>query len=699
MKLIRKKLPVMLQAEKGECGLVCVAMIAAFHGLKTDLATLRLNFPLGIGGATLNRILGIAQELELSARALRLELEDLRQLTLPAILHWNLNHFVVLKALTRRYAIIHDPAVGVRKYSLADISRKFTGIAVEFLPGRQFPVALPARLNKLSELFQLSTGFWANVIQVLLLSVLIQLIALITPFYVQITIDQGLTRNDPDLILVIAMAFLALALIKTVISYLRGIVLLYFSNLLEFQMAGNVLRHLIRLPARYFESRHSGEIVSRFESVNQIRQLLTNDMLTVVVDGLLSLSTLIALYLYSPLLASFSLLLIVLFLLIRLLLMQAERLLRHEVIVADANQKSVFLDNIRSINTTRIYGLERARSADWQNHHVSMLNAGVDLGRLQNRLNALQILIFGIDHVVTLYFGTRLIYQAELSIGQLIGFVFLKQHFITSLNSMIPKLVEIRLVKLHLERLADITFTPAEPDLAPNAVAPRVQHLALSVRELCFRYPGAPANTLSDLSFTISPGEFVAITGPSGCGKSTLLKLLCGLNHPDQGSVCCNGVDIREFGLAEYRRHIAAILHSDHLIMGSLHYNIALGCESALSVETACELAAIREDILQLPMQFNTMVGEMTSMLSAGQIQRLLLARAIYRQPAILFIDEGFANLNDALARQVLTGLRELGASVVLVTHNPALIDCMDREISLPGQARLTSPGASDRRA
>lgn len=691
--LPRRKLPLVLQSETSECGLACVAMVAGYFGNRVDLGGLRQRFAVSGSGAAVNHLMQVARSMALTPRALKLEPAELDALQLPAVLHWDMDHFVVLSAVGRRHVIIHDPATGRRKYRREEVSRHFTGIALELMPSRAFEPRDERRRHRLLDLFAITPRFVSSMAQIFALSMLLQLLALLTPFYVQLTIDQGLARRDNDLVLVVALAFLMIVLAKTVLTWLRGMVLLHFSNHLGFQMVNNVFHHLIRLPVGYFERRHMGDIVSRFGSLQAIRQLVSQELISAVVDGLFSVVTLVLLYLYSPLLATLVLSFVMVYLLVRGATLPAEQQRRQEQIAAEASQQSVFMENVRAITVTRLYGMESHRIGLWQSNYAELIDRGVQLGRLQLNVSTIQTLVFGLDHVATIYFGTRFVYAGELSIGQLMAFIFLKQHFITSVTEMIPRLVELRLLRLQLERVSDITLErPVLQSLDEPLLLPPMQG-ALRAECLSCRYPGSDEAVFRDLEVRAGPDECVALTGPSGCGKSTLLKALAGLVEPESGVVRIDGRPLDDVGVRRYRKRVAAVLHDDTLLAGSLRDNIVLDGTPEpddSDVWRCLERTGMAKELGQLVMGLDTRVGDMGAALSAGQMQRILLARALYRDPLILLLDEAFANLGSEQAIDILHSLRESVSTIVLVTHNPALVAVCDREIVLSDACHMS---------
>ncbi|MEX0618219.1 MAG: peptidase domain-containing ABC transporter [Pseudohongiellaceae bacterium] len=677
--------PVIIQSEQSECGLCCVVMVAASYGRRIDLNRFRIQQPVSRGGATVRQVMDIACRQDLVARAVRLEPEDLVRLKLPAILHWDMDHFVVLLRATKRSITILDPAVGRRRYRAGEVGRHLTGIAIELAPGQNFRRENTEQVTKLSDLFLKSIDFYSLAAQIFVLSLLLQLIALLMPFYVQLSIDYGLVRRDADLILLIALAFLFVVLIKTLLVYLRGQVLVYFSHQLGYQMAGNVFYHLLKLPVTFFERRHMGDIVSRFATLDNIRQLVTGEMITVVVDGLFSLITLVLLFIYSPLLTAFALVFLVAFGIVRAVMVPIERDRRQEVLVTDAARQSRFMENIRSITVTKTYGIELLRGRLWRDSYTEFVNASVNLNRLQVSATTVQTLLFGLDHVLTIYLGSRLVYSVELTVGQLVGFVFLKQHFVTSVSAMLPKLVELRMISLHLQRISDISCSETEFDSLLPPLGRALFRKRIEVENLCYRYPGSRGDVISKLSLTLQRGCCVAVCGGSGSGKSTLLKLLCGLVQPDAGAIRVDGIESTTLGLRSYRELFATVMHGDVLLAGTIGYNITLGTdrEDRQRLERACAMAKILDDVLSLPMKFDTGVGEMGSGLSAGQEQRILLARAIYREADILVLDEAMSHLHQSLAETLLRSLKESGTTVVLVTHNPALLELADTRVAV----------------
>jgi len=684
--LPRGKLPLVLQSETAECGLACITMVAGYFGHRVDLGGLRQRFPVSGSGAAVNHLMRVARGLPLTPRALKLEPAELESLQLPAVLHWDMDHFVVLRSVGRRHVVLHDPAVGRRRYRREEVSRHFTGIALELMPSREFVPRDERRRHRLQDLFAVTPRFVSSMLQIFVLSLLLQLLALLTPFYVQLTIDQGLARRDTDLVLVVALAFLMIVLAKTALTWLRGMVLLHFSNHLGFQMVNNVFHHLIRLPVDYFERRHMGDIVSRFGSLQTIRQMVSQEMISVVVDGLFSLVTLVLLYLYSPLLATLVLGFIGVYLVVRAVTLPAEHQRRQEQIAAEASQQSVFMENVRAISVTRLYGMESHRIGLWQSNYAELIDRGVQLGRLQLTVNTFQTLLFGLDHVATIYFGTRFVYAGDLSIGQLMAFIFLKQHFISSVTEMIPRLVELRLLRLQLERVSDITLErPVLQSLDEPLLLPPMQG-ELRVEGLSCRYPGADEPVFNGVDFCADAGDCVALTGPSGCGKTTLLKVLAGLIRPETGVVRIDGRALEEVGVRRYRRRVAAVLHDDTLLAGSLRDNIVLDGSPEpddSDVWRCLERTGIADEVRRLVMGLDTRVGDMGTALSAGQVQRILLARALYRDPLILLLDEAFANLGSEQAAGILRRVRQSVATIVLVTHNPALVKACDREVVL----------------
>ena len=333
-------LPLILQAERSECGLACVAMISSCFGKRTDLNSLRQHHPVSAAGASLAELMSISAALEMSARPLKIEMTDLASLQLPVILHWDMNHFVVLKKVTRKAIIIHDPAVGVRRYTMEEASRHVTGVALELTPSAEFTPGTETLRSRLTDLFRRYPGFYTAVTQLFLLSFLLQLASIGSAFYMQMVIDEGLSRQDRDILGILALAFFLLGLSSVAMTYVRSQVQLYFSNQLGFQMAGNVFSHLLGLPVEYFERRHVGDVVSRFGSIREIRRILTEDLITVVLDGALAIITLAVMFYFNALLAAVVLMFVLVTAILKLVFIPKVKNLQEQVLVAEAKTSS-----------------------------------------------------------------------------------------------------------------------------------------------------------------------------------------------------------------------------------------------------------------------------------------------------------------------------------------------------------------------
>lgn len=677
----RGVVPNILQAERTECGLACVAMIAGYYGYYTDLNSLRRKHEISARGASLPELITTASALSLNSRALRLELDDLRQLQLPAILHWGMSHFVVLKKITRKELVIQDPAVGERRYTIDEVSRYFTGIAVEMLPGKQFRQAQDINRSRLVDLFERTPGFYLTVIQLFVMSLMMQLASIGSAFYMQMVIDESIARQDRDMLGVLAMGFFLLALISVGMSYARSCVLLYFSNQLGFQMVGNVFAHLLRLPVDFFEKRHVGDLVSRFGSVREIRRIITDDLVTVVLDGLFAFFTLGVMFYFNAWLATVVLLFVVIVTVLKLVFIPHVQTLQEQLIVAEARTSSNLMENMRTIEILKFYCRELPRLMQWRNLYATQINSNVTLARFAIRLDLVYGFLFALENILIIYLAALMVLDGQMTLGFLTAFIALKGNFSSSVRSFIEKIVQIRLVRLQLERVSDITCATTEYDSFYLSELRQSVRGALSLKGVSYRYPGAGALTLESIDLDMEPGDFVVIVGPSGSGKSTLMKIMAGLLLPDSGSVSVDGMEISSFGLRQYRDICAGILQTDQLLSGSILDNITLYDEVVdhARLRESARMAGIETFIASLPMGYNSLVGDMGSIMSAGQAQRILLARAFYKKARLLFLDEATANLDPETESFVLQQLKALGVTVVLITHRSAPARIADR--------------------
>jgi ATP-binding cassette subfamily B protein RaxB len=680
--LTGQRLPMILQREASECGLACLTMVANFHGKQFGLQTLRELTGLSARGASVRDLVTAGQQVQLRGRALQLDLADLRQLSLPAVLHWDMDHFVILKRAGRRSVVVHDPAVGVKRYCSAELHRHFTGIAIEFSPREDFTAGCDPDAAHLSfkQLFRIGHGLGPVLITVFTLSVLIQVLALLAPLYLQLVIDQGIIKGDMALISMLALMFGVLMLARTLLTYLRGLLLLGATNRLGFQLVSDCFHHLLRLPLSFFERRELGDVVSRFGALDTIKQLLTREAVTVIVDGAFSILTLVLLFLYGPLLATISLAAMVIHTLVRIATLALEKQRRLDTVELAARQQTRFMENVRGIATVKINGMEDERESDWLGRYGQYVNSSFRLGGLQLRMTSLEALVLGSESILVILLGSQMVYSGSLTLGQLMSFIFLKQHFINSIMAMVPKLAELRLMRLEMERVADIRLARPEAGLErPSLFNPEVKG-EIVMTGLGFSYPGARNAVLDNLSATIRAGQVTVIVGPSGGGKSTLLKLILGLEEVSSGRLTIDGWSHQERCPRRFREQVAAVLHNEGLLSGTLAFNINLGVDAGnkARISLACKQAGISGLIDSLPMGMATRVGELGSQFSAGQVRRILLARAFYRQPRLLILDETLTHLGQQASRELLTVIRSLGVTTLVVSHDPEVIASAD---------------------
>ncbi|MCT8127154.1 peptidase domain-containing ABC transporter [Alishewanella sp. BS5-314] len=673
----------LLQSEAAECGLACVAMVANYYGHQLDLATLRNRYSVSLKGTNLQQLMLLANQLALASRALKLEVDELAKLQKPCILHWEMNHFVVLTKVGRNSVTILDPAIGERKVAMAELDKAFTGVALELTPTTEF--------KKVDERVQLGlTAFWNKakgiipaLIKLFVLSLILQVFALASPYYTQLVVDEVLVSHDQPLLVVLALGFGLLMMIQIVVGVLRSWIALHLGTMLSMQMVTNLFRHLLHLPAAYFEKRHMGDITSRFGSLSAVQSLLTTSLVEGVLDGIMVVIVFAMMYLYSPQLSLIVVLVVIMYALLRWAFFWPMRQLTEESIVAGAKEQSVFMESIRGYQALKLFGQETQRLNLWQNRHAEAVNKGYRLAKWGIGAGVSNQILFGIEGILIVYLAAQEVMAGAMTVGMLFAFMAYKAQFTSRMSSLIGLVVQIKMTKLHLERLADIALTEKEDTGELNGS--RILSGNLSVRELSFRYASNEPLLFNGLTLEVNAGENIAIIGPSGCGKTTLLKLLLGLLSAESGKIEVDGVDIRQLGLRNYRSQVAAVMQDDQLLSGTLAENISFfDPEASLEqIYTAAQLAGIHQDILAMPMGYNSLVGDMGSSLSGGQKQRLLLARALYRQPKILFLDEATSHLDVQLEHYVNQAVQQLKMTRIIIAHRPETILSAERILLL----------------
>lgn len=689
----RRRLPMLLQTEAAECGLACLAMIARYHGFDTDLPALRRRFSLSLKGATLARLVEMGEQLHLQARPLRLDLDELRQLRTPCILHWNLNHFVVLRGMRGRGVWLHDPAVGERVLPLEEVSRSFSGVALELIPTAGFQRAKEHRPLAWRALTGRIEGLKRALSQIFLFALVLEIFALVMPWFMQIVLDQVLAEGDSNLLAMVGIGFMLLMLAQTAVSTMRGWTVICLGTRLNLTWGSNVFGHLLRLPEAYFGKRHLGDVVSRFNSVGAIQHTLTTRVVEVVLDGLMTVLTLGMMTLYSGWLTALTLAAFVLYVGVRVASYQVFREASSGEIVAAAKQQSIFLESIRGNQAIRLNNGISARTSKYVNATTDALNRTLVTQRFGLIFGSLNKIIFGTERIGMLWLGAYLALQGKLSAGMLVAFAAYSDQFTSRAASLVDYVVDLKMLGLQGERLADIVLEPPERDVDNGYMGPEPAP-SIEVRNLGFRYARGEPWVLRHLDFTIRAGESVAIVGSSGCGKSTLAKVLLGLLDPEEGEVLIGEIPLQRLGKEAYRRMLGTVMQDDQLFAGSIADNIALFDPVApqIRIEAAARLAGMHDDIVAMPMGYHSLVGDMGSTLSGGQKQRVLLARALYRKPKILVLDEATSHLDIACERNVSAAIARMRVTRIVIAHRPETIARADRVMDLNAMEQIRNP-------
>jgi ATP-binding cassette, subfamily B, bacterial CvaB/MchF/RaxB len=546
------------------------------------------------------------------------------------------------------------------------------------------------RTIKVTQLLGKVVGLKRSLVQIFALALALEAFSIVSPFFMQWVVDGAIVAADSNLLTLLCIGFGLLMVIQTAIGLARSWVVLYLSTHLNVQWISNVFAHLIRLPVTYFERRHLGDVVTRFESVHQIQQTLTTSFIEGVLDGLLGMVMLIIIFVYSPTLAWVVIAALVLQGIISWISFAPMRRLAGEQINLNAKNQSQLFESIRAVQSIKLFASENDRQARYVNGLVESTNRGIATQKLSLGVGAISGVLSGLENIVVVWLGATAVMQNQLSIGMLFAFMSYKATFSGRVQSLIHKFIEFKMLKLQGELLADIVLNSTDPasHTASKQLPPPCEDGSIpeiEIRNVSFRYSPSEPWILKNVNLKVTKGESLAIVGPSGGGKTTLMKLMLGLLTPTEGEVLFRGQPIQQLG-ATYRQAVGAVMQDDQLLSGSIAENISFFSQTPNieRIKQCAEQAAIARDIEKMPMQYQTLIGDMGSSLSGGQKQRLVLARALYSEPKIVFFDEATSHLDAESAQDIGLKLEVLTFTRVEISHNNCLTRNTVQRFSIP---------------
>ncbi len=681
----KHNLPLITHQNESETALACLTMVASYYDENVDFNKVKQVFNSSFSGCELTGIIKSSEEIALSCRVLKINNDEITHVKTPCIIQLTSSRFVVVKKVRKKQIEVHDPLLGAYQLSVEQALNDMTGVVLEFSATTVFDEEEDKEKKlKISDFWSKIDGLRRSLILIFSLSLLLQIFLLVSPYYIQLVVDDVILTSDNSLLSILAMGFLFVVLFEVTTTTLRSLALTQLGNQLNDQLGVNLYHHLLRLPLQYFESRHMGDIVSRFGSLQPIMRLVTHGIIEAIMDGIMAIVTIIIIFFYSPLLSAIVVTSVLAYGVARVLMYKPEKKLVKEEIEARANESSNFMESIRGIQTIKLFSSEQNRGSLWHNFHTLAVNKNIKLANVQVSQEGVNLFLFGVENILVIYLAAKLVITGGFSTGMLFAFIVYKNQFISKTTALIEKLFDLILLGLHLDRLADIVHTQKEHQ-AKNPTTKYTLKGKIDLKDVSFTYSDSSAETISQLNLTIYPRESVVITGPSASGKSTLLKLMLGLNKADQGVILIDGIPIEQIGSKQYRKQVAAVMQDDVLFSGSIAENIAF-FEQPINMEFVvycAELAAIDEDINKMPLGYDSLVADMGSRLSGGQKQRIILARALYKRPKILFMDEATSHLDANLETCINEAVKSLDITRVIVAHRKETIASADRVVSL----------------
>ncbi|MFP0676636.1 lipid A export permease/ATP-binding protein MsbA [Acinetobacter baumannii] len=682
----RSKVPVILQTESSECGLACLAMISSYYGHYETIFTLRQKYSVSIKGSSLSDLIKIAGKINLNSRPLRLEMDELSKLRLPCIIHINMDHFVVLVSVNKKIEVI-DPSLGKRFYSIDEFSDIFTGIALEIWPNSKFEKNEKKEIFNFFHLLHDLKSLLPSFSYILILAVVLEILGLVSPLYMQFVLDNVIPEGDRQLLLTLTIAFFMLMIFNIIITTTQTLIGMFVSTTLNVQWKSNVLNHLVNIPNEYFFKRHLGDIISRFNSIDPIQSTLTSTFIITLLNACLAIFTLCLMFYFSAQLALITLIAMVLYLLLKIITYLPLRSLAEKGIILGASQNSYLMETIRGIRAIKQYNKQDERSNNWLSLFVNQTNNSLSSQKLSVIISIINKFIFGVENLLIIWFSANLVIDKTFTIGFLTAFIAYKTQFSTRFSSLIDSYFQIKMLSLHGERLSDIVLTDQE-DVTAFELTPNVKQEIkgqIKAENISFKYGDFEAEIIQGLNLTIEAGQSIALTGPSGCGKTTFLNLLNASLKPTSGEIFLDNIPFSQLGTKNLRSLIACVDQNDTLFAGNIIENISFFDSNVKLewVERCAEMAGIHNEIIKMPMGYWSLVGDMGSSLSGGQKQRILIARALYQKPKILFMDEATSHLDIRKEKEINQMISDLKITRVIIAHRKETIMSADRVISL----------------
>ena len=686
----RRRVPYIPQMEAAECGAACLAMLLAYHGHHAPLAEVREACGVSRDGATASGILQAAEGFGLEAQAVRLELSALGDLPLPAILHWNFAHFLVLERLTPEGAILVDPAAGRFHARQADLSRSFTGVALVFSPGDAFEprAGQGPSLTRYANLMRT----WAPSLgQILGASLMLQMVGMLFPVASQILIDRVLVPQQEPWLWGLGLG-LGLAVIgRALLTLLRSWVVQAVQAAMDLSLMEQFIDHLLHLPLSFFHQRRPGDLMQRVQSNSAVRNLFSSRSVSALLDGFLLLGYTALMLAYSPALGGLLLLLAGVRIAVLVALRERNQQIMTSEMAASGMETAVVVEILSGMETLRASGAEGVMLQRWAGRAVDRMNQGLARRRLEIASRQAMTLLQGLTFAAVYFVGGRQVLADRMTLGVFAAFLTLQALFMEPLESLVESLGQLQFLTNHLARLDDVMETQAEPTGTQD---PGRLQGAIELDQVSFSYgPSAPP-AIRGLSVRIRPGEKVALVGPSGAGKSTLARLLLGMHTPSEGAIRFDGMDLRSLDLQKLRNQMGVVLQETFLFNDTVRANLSLN-DSDLpmaDVQAAAKTACIDGILESLPEGYATNLGDNGKTLSGGQRQRLSLARALSHDPAVLLLDEATSALDFETEAQVHANLAALGCTRIIIAHRLATVVDADRILVLE-QGRIVQEG------